>query len=235
MTKYGKCVMRGVLVPTYNEAENIKELIPRIRQYLPDAKIIIVDDDSEDSTAEIARKLDAIVFVRKGEKGLGSALRFGLLKGLELGFEYLATMDADLSHDPIYLPKMFEEATKADLIIGSRYIEGGKIENWPLKRRIISKGANMLAKTLLRIDVKDNTSGYRVYSRNAIEVVKDCKNADGYEFQICAVYKVKRAGLRIVEVPITFRDRSKGKSKLGSEKILNWFVYVLKLSLGFTS
>ncbi|WP_369610938.1 polyprenol monophosphomannose synthase [Sulfurisphaera javensis] len=227
--------MKGVLVPTYNEAENLKELIPRIKENVSDAKIIIVDDNSPDKTAEIAESLGAIVFVRKNERGLGSALRFGLLKGIELGFEYIATMDADLSHDPVYLPKMFEAAKNADLVIGSRYIEGGRIENWPLKRRIISKGANILARSLLHLKVKDSTSGYRVYSRNAIELIKNCENADGYEFQICAVYRIEKAGLKIIEVPITFRDRSKGKSKLGSEKILDWFIYVLKLSLGLSS
>lgn len=235
MTRFGKCAMRGVLIPTYNEEENIKELIPKIKEYMPDVKIIVVDDNSEDNTAEVAKRLDAIVFVRKDEKGLGSALRFGLLKGVELGFEYIATMDADLSHDPIYLPKMFEASKNADLVIGSRYINGGKIENWPLNRRIISKGANLMAKLLLHLSIKDSTSGYRIYSRNAIDIIKDCKNAGGYEFQICSVYKIYKAGLKIVEMPITFRDRNKGKSKLGSEKIIQWFTYVLKLSLGLTS
>lgn len=227
--------MRGVVIPTYNEAENIKELIPLIRTYVADAKIIIIDDNSNDGTQEIAKVLNAEVFVRKNEKGLGSALRFGLLKAYELGFEYVATMDADLSHDPIYLPSMFNASLNADLVLGSRYVKGGKIENWPLKRRIISKGANLLVRFLLNMKVKDNTTGYRVYSRRAIEVIKECINSNGYEFQICSLYKAKVNGLRIVEVPITFRDRSKGKSKLGSEKIFEWFIYVLKLSLGLTS
>ena len=227
--------MKGVVIPTYNEAENIKELIPQIRQYIPDVKIIIVDDNSQDGTAEVAKKLDAEVFIRKNERGLGSALRFGLLKAYNLGFEYIATMDADLSHDPMYLPAMFNASSNADLVLGSRYIKGGKIENWPLKRRIISKGANLLAKILLHLDTKDNTTGYRVYSRKAIEVVKECSHSNGYEFQICAIYQVKKHGLKTIEVPITFRDRSKGESKLGSEKIFEWFIYVLKLSLGATS
>jgi len=227
--------MKGVVIPTYNEAENIKELIPLIRQYVPDVKILVIDDNSQDGTAEIAKGLGAEVFVRKNERGLGSALRFGLLKAYEMGFEYIATMDADLSHDPIYLPSLFNASLSADLVLGSRYIKGGKIENWPFKRRIISKGANFLARLLLHLDTKDNTTGYRVYSRRAIEAVKECKNSNGYEFQICAVYQAKRSGLKIVEVPITFRDRSKGESKLGSEKMLEWFIYVVKLSLGMTS
>ena len=228
--------MKGIVIPTYNEAENIKELIPQIRQYVPDAKIIVIDDNSQDGTAEIAKELGAEVFVRKNERGLGSALRFGLLKAYDLGFEYVATMDADLSHDPIYLPALFSASLNADLVLGSRYVKGGKIENWPLKRRIISKGANLLARILLRLlDVKDNTTGYRVYSRRAIEVVKECKHSSGYEFQICAVYQVKKHGLKILEVPITFRDRKKGQSKLESKKMFEWFIYVLELSLGMTS
>jgi dolichol-phosphate mannosyltransferase len=225
--------MLGVVIPTYNEADNIRELIKLIRDYVPEVKILVIDDDSRDGTAEIARQLGAITFVRKGEKGLGSALRFGLLKAYELGLVRVATMDADLSHDPYYLPSMFKASENADLVIGSRYIKGGKIENWPLKRRIISSGANLIVRLLLRSPIHDNTSGYRVYSTSAIEAVKDCITAGGYEFQICAVYQILRRGLKVVEVPIVFKDREKGKSKLNSEKMMKWLLYVLKLSLRF--
>ena len=227
--------MFGVVVPTYNEADNIKVLIKEIRENVKDVIIIVIDDNSEDGTAEIAKEMGAKVFVRTNEKGLGSALRFGLNKAVELGITRIATMDADLSHDPSYLPSMFNASLNADLVVGSRYIEGGKIENWPLKRRVISKGANFLTKLLLHSSIHDNTSGYRVYSVRAVEVISSCRNAGGYEFQICAVYKVLRNHLKVVEVPIIFRDREKGSSKLSSGKMANWLWYVIKLSLGITS
>ncbi|MEJ2780025.1 polyprenol monophosphomannose synthase [Stygiolobus sp. CP850M] len=227
--------MYGVVVPTYNEADNIKVLIKEIRERVKDVVVIVVDDNSGDNTAEIAKQMGAVVFVRTNERGLGSALRFGLRKAVEMGLSHIATMDADLSHDPSFLPSMFNASLNTDLVIGSRYIQGGKIENWPLKRKIISKGANLITRILLRSPVQDNTSGYRVYSAKAVEVVSSCQNAGGYEFQICAIYKVLRNNLRIVEVPIIFRDREKGNSKLDNGKMLRWLSYVMKLSLGLTS
>lgn len=225
--------MYGVVVPTYNEADNIRILIKLIKEYVKDVTIIVVDDNSEDGTAEIAKEMGAKVFVRTNEKGLGSALRFGLMKALELGLTKVATMDADLSHDPSYLPVMF--GTDADLVIGSRYVKGGKIENWPLKRRVISKGANLITRVLLHSPIHDNTSGYRVYSSKAIEIVSSCQHAGGYEFQICAVYKALKNSLKVVEVPIIFKDRERGNSKLDTSKMLNWLWYVIRLSLGLTS
>ncbi|AHC51336.1 dolichol-phosphate mannosyltransferase [Sulfolobus acidocaldarius SUSAZ] len=221
--------MLGVVIPTYNEAENIRELIPRIKEVDKNINIIIVDDNSPDNTSGIAEQMGAIVFVRKDERGIGSALKFGLEQGVKMGFKRLITMDADLSHDPKYIPDLVSK--EADLVIGSRYVKGGAIENWPLQRRLISSGANSIARLLLRFDVRDATSGYRAYSPRAVEAISPCKSADGYEFQICSVYHIFKSGLQIAEVPISFHDREKGKSKLDSQKIFKWFAYVLKLSL----
>ncbi|MCI2414236.1 MAG: polyprenol monophosphomannose synthase [Candidatus Aramenus sp.] len=222
----------SIVIPTYNERDNavslVKEIVSRVQ-----GNIIVVDDDSQDKTAEAVISLNLSnvkVFVRKNERGLGSALRFGLLKALELGSSYVVTMDADFSHDPAYLKPLIEKAVEGyDLVIGSRYVKGGRIENWPLSRRLISKGANFMVRLLLKSPIHDNTSNYKVYSRQAIEKALKCESADGYEFQICAVYQVLKNHLKVAEVPIVFRDREKGQSKLKRKEILKWFNYVLKL------
>jgi len=228
----------SIIIPTYNERDNVVLLTQQIVKLLPDSnsKILAVDDNSPDGTAEVLKNLkipNLTVFVRK-ERGLGSALRYGIKKGLESGAEFIVTMDADLSHDPLYLPQMIKIAIegKYDLVIGSRYITGGGIENWSLTRRIISRGANSLFRLISRSPLKDNTSNYRVYSRRAsLLALEDCDTANGYEFQICSVFKIIKSNLKIIEYPIIFKDRKAGKSKLRISEILNWFLYSIKLSL----
>jgi len=225
----------SIVIPTYNERDNVVLLVRQIVKLLPDSTILVVDDNSPDGTAEMLRNLkipNLTVFVRS-ERGLGSALRYGIKKGLESGAEYVVTMDADLSHNPIYLPQMTKIAIEADydLVIGSRYVKGGGIENWPLRRRIISRGANYLFRLISRSPLNDNTSNYRVYSRKAGTLALNCETANGYEFQICSVFKIVKSNLRTVEYPIVFKDRKVGKSKLRSLEILNWFLYSIKLSL----
>ncbi|MCY0883740.1 MAG: polyprenol monophosphomannose synthase [Acidianus infernus] len=225
----------SIIIPTYNERDNVVLLIDRIVKLLPNSRILIVDDNSPDGTAEVLKNLgipNLTVFVRN-ERGLGSALRYGIRKALELESEFIVTMDADLSHDPIYLPQMIKVAIegKYDLVIGSRYINGGGIENWPLSRRIISRGANYLFKLISRSPLNDNTSNYRVYSRKASLLALDCETANGYEFQICSVFKIIKSNLKVIEYPIIFKNRKSGKSKLGISEILNWFLYIIKLSL----
>jgi len=225
----------SIVIPTYNERDNVVLLVQQIVKLLPDSTILIVDDNSPDGTAEVLRNLkipNLTVFVRN-ERGLGSALRYGIKKALELETEYVVTMDADLSHNPIYLPQMTKIAIEADydLVIGSRYIKGGGIENWPLRRRIISRSANYLFRLISRSPLNDNTSNYRVYSRKAGTLALNCETANGYEFQICSVFRIIKSNLRTIEYPIIFKDRKVGKSKLRSLEILNWFLYSIKLSL----
>ncbi|MFP3165278.1 MAG: polyprenol monophosphomannose synthase [Acidianus sp.] len=222
-----------IVIPTFNERENIIRLLSLLSKVIR-ARIIIVDDNSQDGTAEAVRSLNSPniqVIVREKERGLGSAIRTGIQKAIENGTDYVVTMDADLSHDPIYLPAMYEKAREGyDLVIGSRYVKGGGIENWPIKRRIISWGANFLVRLLLRSPLHDNTSNYRIYSTRAAKEVLKCESADGYEFQICAVYRVLKANLPVAEVPIIFKDREIGKSKLTTGQIYKWFKYVISLS-----
>ncbi|MFP3163384.1 MAG: polyprenol monophosphomannose synthase [Acidianus hospitalis] len=222
-----------IVIPTFNERENIIRLLSLLSKVIR-ARIIIVDDNSQDGTAEAVRSLNSPniqVIVREKERGLGSAIRTGIQKAIENGTDYVVTMDADLSHDPIYLPAMYEKAREGyDLVIGSRYVKGGGIENWPIKRRIISWGANFLVRLLLRSPLHDNTSNYRIYSTRAAKEVLKCESADGYEFQICAVYRVLKANLPVAEVPIIFKDREIGKSKLTIGQIYKWFKYVISLS-----
>jgi dolichol-phosphate mannosyltransferase len=222
-----------IVIPTFNERENIIRLLSLLSKVIR-ARIIIVDDNSQDGTAEAVRSLNSPniqVIVREKERGLGSAIRTGIQKAIENGTDYVVTMDADLSHDPIYLPAMYEKAREGyDLVIGSRYVKGGGIENWPIKRRIISWGANFLVRLLLRSPLHDNTSNYRIYSTRAAKEVLKCESADGYEFQICAVYRVLKANLPVAEVPIIFKDRENGKSKLTTGQIYKWFKYVISLS-----
>ncbi|AWR94280.1 polyprenol monophosphomannose synthase [Acidianus brierleyi] len=232
MENVQKSQIVSIVIPTYNEKDNIINLIKRINSEL-NGNIIIVDDNSEDKTGEAVKSLgleNVKVFIRTDEKGLGSALRYGISKALEIGSSFIVTMDADFSHDPIYLKSMLDKARQGyDLVIGSRYIKGGRIENWSYKRKMISWGANLLVRLLLRSSLKDNTSNFRVYSRGASLQVLQCNTANGYEFQICAIYKILKSKMRVCEVPITFRDREKGQSKLSYSQILNWFAYVLKL------
>jgi dolichol-phosphate mannosyltransferase len=222
-----------IVIPTFNERENIIRLLSLLSKVIR-ARIIIVDDNSQDGTAEAVRSLNSPniqVIVREKERGLGSAIRTGIQKAIENGTDYVVTMDADLSHDPIYLPAMYEKAREGyDLVIGSRYVKGGGIENWPIERRIISWGANFLVRLLLRSPLHDNTSNYRIYSTRAAKEVLNCESADGYEFQICAVYRVLKANLPVAEVPIIFKDREIGKSKLTIGQIYKWFKYVINLS-----
>lgn len=222
-----------VVIPTFNERDNIIRLLALLSKVIR-ANIIIVDDNSQDGTADVIKSLNSPniqLIIRKNERGLGSAIRTGIQKAIESSTDYVVTMDADLSHDPTYLPLMYEKAREGyDLVIGSRYVKGGGIQNWPLKRRIISWGANFIVRLLLRSPLHDNTSNYRVYSARAAREVLKCESADGYEFQICAVYRVLKANLPVAEVPIVFKDREIGKSKLTTKQIYKWFKYVIHLT-----
>jgi dolichol-phosphate mannosyltransferase len=210
-----------VVLPTYEEAENIAEVLRRVRAAVPAADVLVVDDSSPDGTAAVAKaaghELGGIdVAIRPGKGGLGSAYRHGFKEGLDLGYDVLVEMDSDLSHDPASLPALLRAVEDgADLAIGSRYVPGGSIPHWSLYRRSLSRWGNLYAAALLRLDVKDSTSGFRAYRADVLRSIDlDQVRADGYGFQIEMAYRVAQLGGRIAEAPIEFRDRERGTSKM---------------------
>ena len=210
-----------VVLPTFNEFENIENVLRRIRSALPDAGILVVDDGSPDGTADVAeklgRELGGVEVMRRTKKaGLGSAYRAGFAWGLERGWDAFVEMDADLSHDPDALPGLVAPLDEgADLVVGSRYVPGGSIPNWRWHRRLLSQGGNIYAAVLLGLGVTDSTSGFRAYRGGILRAMDlDAVRAEGYGFQIEMVYEVLRHGGRVTEVPIRFVDRVEGKSKM---------------------
>ena len=223
-----------VVLPTYNESENIELVLRRIRASLPEAGVLVVDDGSPDGTAELAERIgkelgDIEIMRRAAKSGLGSAYRAGFAWGMEHGWDVMIEMDADLSHDPGQLPRLVApvEAGRADLVVGSRYIPGGSIPNWSWHRRLLSQGGNIYASTMLGLHVTDSTSGFRAYRSDVLRRVDlGAVRADGYGFQIEMVYEVLGAGGRVTEVPITFVDRVEGKSKMSSAIVIEALVLV---------
>jgi dolichol-phosphate mannosyltransferase len=210
-----------VVVPTYNEADNIDRVLRRIRQAMSQATILVVDDGSPDGTADRAELLgkelgDIEVMRRHGKSGLGSAYRAGFRWGLDRGFDALVEMDADLSHEPEALPDLVGALSGGcELAVGSRYVPGGVIPNWAWHRRLLSRGGNVYASSLLGLGVSDATSGFRAYAATVLRRIElDRIRADGYGFQIEMTYEAKRAGATVVEVPIRFVDRVEGESKM---------------------
>lgn len=220
--------MRALLVlPTYEEADNIAAVLEAIRAVSADIHVLVVDDGSPDRTADIARaqasRLGNISVLTRGDKlGLGSAYKDGFKWGLERGYEVLVEMDADFSHDPRDLPRLLEVvASGADLAVGSRYIPGGVIPAWPWRRRALSKFGNAYARFALRVDVRDMTSGFRAYSSDVLQKVPlDDLGSDGYGFQIEMVREVGLLGGTAVEIPIRFSERSAGKSKMSRQIVM---------------
>jgi dolichol-phosphate mannosyltransferase len=216
-----------VVVPTFNEAANIADILRRIRAAVPDATILVVDDGSPDGTADLAEKLGddlgAIEILRRREKsGLGSAYRDGFRHALAGGADAVVEIDADGSHDPAVLPALLANvANGADLAIGSRYVPGGVIPEWTPARRWLSRWGNRYAAGMLGLGVNDNTSGFRAYSARLLEKIDlDAVKADGYGFQIEMTYRSVRLGARVVEFPITFVDRARGISKMNSRIVV---------------
>jgi dolichol-phosphate mannosyltransferase len=226
--------MRSLIVlPTYEEAANVATVLRRLRAAVPAARILVVDDNSPDGTADLAEAVGAElggidVLRRAGKSGLGSAYRDGMRWGLDNGFEILVEMDADLSHDPADLPRLLAAVEDgADLAVGSRYIPGGSIPAWSWSRRILSKQGNRYAAILLHLPVADATSGFRAYRASALaDVGLDHVRADGYGFQIEMVYRVAGAGGKVVEVPICFADRTQGQSKMSGRIVAEAFLLV---------
>ena len=222
-----------VVLPTYQEAENIAEVLRRLRAAAPHAEVLVVDDSSPDGTAAIAKaaghELGGVdVLVRPAKSGLGSAYRAGFGEGLACGYDVLVEMDSDLSHDPSRLPTLLRAvAAGADLAIGSRYVPGGSIPSWPFHRRWLSRAGNHYADLVLGLSVCDATSGYRAYRADALRRVDlDSVRADGYAFQIEMAYRVASNGGEIVELPIEFVDRTHGTSKMSVRIIVEALVLV---------
>ncbi len=225
-----------VVVPTYNEADNIATLCRRVRAALPDAEILVVDDGSPDGTAQIARqageRLGNVTVLEQSTKGgLGAAYRAGFRAALGSGAEICVQLDADLSHDPATLPALVANIEHgADLAIGSRYVPGGMTENWPWRRRALSRWGNRYAAGVLGLAVNDATAGFRAYSANALERMDfESVQADGYGFQVEMTHRLVRSGGRIVEFPITFRERTAGESKLSNGIIREALLLVVRL------
>jgi dolichol-phosphate mannosyltransferase len=212
-----------VVIPTYNESENIVRILHRVRESLPEAGLLVVDDGSPDGTGDLVRGVaaelpDLHLLARSGKAGLGSAYRAGFAWGLERGYDAFVEMDADFSHDPGALRSIVEPLEHGfDVSIGSRYVEGGSIPNWAWHRELLSRGGNRYAARVLGLGVADSTAGFRAYSSRILNQLDfDQIRAEGYGFQIEMTYRSKELGAAITEVPISFVDRAAGESKMSS-------------------
>jgi len=210
-----------LVLPTYNEAENIERFVAAVREKLPDsARILIVDDNSPDGTGQIADRLAAeddrtAVLHRAHKEGLGPAYIAGFRHALGAGAGLVLEMDSDFSHDPAYLPRLLEAAKRADLTIGSRYVPGGGVSDWGGMRRAISRGGSAYARLVLGVSVRDLTGGFKCFRREVLEAIDlDSIQARGYAFQVEMTYRAIQHGFKVVEVPIVFRDRQAGSSKM---------------------
>jgi dolichol-phosphate mannosyltransferase len=227
-----------VILPTYNEAENIEDFIAALVPVLPaSARILVVDDSSPDGTGEIADRLAAAeprisVLHRTHKEGLGPAYIAGFRHALERGAQLLLEMDSDFSHHPSYLPAMLAAMEDADLAIGSRYVAGGGVADWGVVRRAISRGGSAYSRVVLGLDVCDLTAGFKCFRRDVLESIDlDSIESKGYAFQVEITYRTVQRGFKVVEVPIVFRDREKGASKIDSSVIREalWRVPLLRL------
>jgi dolichol-phosphate mannosyltransferase len=209
-----------VIIPTYNEAENIKPIVKRVRTAVPDAHVLIADDNSPDGTGKLADELAATdgqvhVLHRPGKEGLGAAYLAGFHQGIDEGYGVLVEMDADGSHQPEELPRLLTALKGADLVLGSRWIPGGRVVNWPRSREILSRGGSTYSRLLLDVPIRDVTGGYRAFRKETLEGLgmADVASA-GYCFQVDLAWRAVKAGFHVVEVPITFVERQRGDSKM---------------------
>jgi dolichol-phosphate mannosyltransferase len=213
-----------LVLPTYNEAENLERIVraalPELAKATPDHHILVVDDGSPDGTGEIADRLAAElepveVLHRTAKEGLGRAYLAGFERALASGADLVLEMDADFSHDPKDLPRLIAASSEADLVLGSRYVPGGGVTDWGFFRRMLSRGGSWYARVVLGVPVRDLTGGFKCFHRRTLEGI-DYRNthADGYGFQIEITYRAIKAGFRVKEIPIVFRDREQGTSKM---------------------
>ena len=211
------------IIPTYNERENLSRLVPALLDRIPDLEVLVVDDGSPDGTGDVAEDLAEStggrvrLLRRVGKRGLGSAYVAGFGYALGRGYDYVIQMDADLSHRPEDLPRLLEAAQEegADGVVGSRNVPGGRVENWSPLRRLVSRGGSLYTRAILDLPIRDCTSGFKCFRREALEAIDFAGvRSNGYGFQVEVNHLCHRAGLRIVEVPIVFPDRTKGHSKM---------------------
>jgi dolichol-phosphate mannosyltransferase len=216
----GRAGRVAVVMPTYNERDNIETMAARVRAAVPGADLLVVDDNSPDGTGEIAEKLAAgdphvHVLHRPGKAGLGTAYIAGFQWALDRGYDAIVEMDADGSHQPDELPRLLAALSGADLVLGSRWVPGGTVENWPRSREVLSRAANLYARLALGISVRDATGGYRAYRAETLRAIGlPGIRSQGYCFQVDLVLRTIRAGLRVTEIPITFVERVRGVSKM---------------------
>jgi len=222
-----------VVLPTYQESANIEEVLRRAHDAMPEISVLVVDDSSPDGTADIAERVGielgrVEVMRRPAKSGLGSAYRDGFRRGLADGYDVLVEMDSDLSHDPAALPSLIDGIKNgADLVIGSRYVPGGSIPDWSWYRRALSRWGNRYASFVLRIDIRDATSGYRAYKSEVMAKIDfHTVKADGYGFQIEMAHRVLNVGGTVAEVPISFVDRMRGTSKMSSRIVVEALILV---------
>jgi dolichol-phosphate mannosyltransferase len=227
-----------IVVPTYNERENVARLVAELLGVAPGADVCLLDDASPDGTAGHAEELYGreprfSVLRRAGARGYGRSLVDGYRRALEGGYARLVQLDADFSHDPARIPALVEASRAADVVIGSRYCEGGGVENWPARRRLLSRFANAYVARITGMGVRDATSGFRCYTRRALRALLEGRVAgEGYAFLVEATYRASRAGLQVAEVPITFTDRREGQSKMSRKVILESVLMPWRLRLG---
>ncbi len=227
-----------VIIPTYNEQENLRCLIDQILAQHPALRVLVVDDNSPDGTGKLADELSKsderiTVLHRPAKMGLGSAYRDGFRRAISLGADLLIEMDADFSHDPAILPIFIEKSKEYDLIIGSRYLHGISVVNWPLRRLMLSYGANVYTRLITGLKIMDCTSGFKCFRRSLLERIDlDRVRSDGYSFQIEMNFHANQLGARINEVPIIFIDRRAGHSKMSKKIVREAIFMVWKLKLG---
>lgn len=224
-----------VVVPTYNEADNIVPFLTAVRAAAPDADVLVVDDNSPDGTGALAEQCAADlggikVLHRSGKAGLGAAYRHGFTVAFDEGYEVIVSMDSDLSHDPAVIPTMVRLVEEgADVVVGSRYVHGGGTIDWPMRRQMLSKWGNRYTGFVLRLDVRDCTSGFRAYRADALRAANPAgTTAEGYAFLTELVRRLARNGAKVVETPIIFRDRERGVSKMSGRIIVESMLLVTR-------
>jgi dolichol-phosphate mannosyltransferase len=230
-----------VIIPTYNEKENIRSIVELVLSQAPNLDVLVVDDNSPDGTAGIVEEMAKVdprlhLLSRAGKLGLGTAYIAGFKWGLARHYAFLIEMDADFSHDPREIPNMLQAIQEADLVLGSRYINGVRVVNWPLSRLFLSKGASYYVRIITGLPVNDPTGGFKCFRRRVLEAIDlDEVRSNGYAFQVEMTYKAWMKGYRVREIPITFADRYAGKSKMSGHIVREalWMVWALALSQGF--
>ncbi|MFD3457624.1 polyprenol monophosphomannose synthase [Streptomyces sp. NPDC058691] len=223
---YGPLGTVLVIIPTYNEADNIKPIVSRVRAAVPEAHVLVADDNSPDGTGKLADELAAVddqvhVLHRKGKEGLGAAYLAGFRWGIDQGYGVLVEMDADGSHQPEELPRLLTALKGADVVLGSRWIPGGRVVNWPKSREYLSRGGSTYSRFLLDVPLRDVTGGYRAFRKETLlGLGMDEVASQGYCFQVDLAWRAVKAGFHVIEVPITFVERERGDSKMSRDIVV---------------